>query len=482
MVKATQRSAVLLGFFASAMLLASMPALAEVQNVKVGGDLTVRGFYRRNLDLHDERSSATKGLDQDQFFTSTTGVNVGADLTENVSTFFRLVNERDWNTASVGTTGTNNNDVALSQAYVTLKELFYSPLTLKIGRQPIVWGRGFILGSGLVPATLQRGDDIHTSFTPNEFTDFTAFDAFRATLDLSGVGGMGFPLTAEYVYIKLVENNVGQNDDVNLQGVNFGTRFDKANSEVEAYLLNKRDKSSAVNIANKPGSITTMGVRGSTQPGNGCMIWGELAYQFGKRVTDPSSILTAGKDTQGWAANLGLEHTFTGVAMTPKIGAEWRYYSGRDLDGAVPGWSIIAPGYFTTALREFQTASSITGFYPNDQQYFRNGANGAGTGAQTNQNEFGFFGSLKPIEDLTISPRLSFFVLPVGAYPVGPDGVKTTKRKHYAGTEWDTNVVYNYTDDVQFGLLYALFASGDVYRRPNDSTAQELISSVSVKF
>ena len=48
MVKATLRSAVLLG-----LLVWSTPGFAEVQNVKVGGDITVRSFFRSNLDLND---------------------------------------------------------------------------------------------------------------------------------------------------------------------------------------------------------------------------------------------------------------------------------------------------------------------------------------------------------------------------------------------------------------------------------------------
>ena len=48
--------------------------------------------------------------------------------------------------------------------------------------------------------------------------------------------------------------------------------------------------------------------------------------------------------------------------------------------------------------------------------------------------------------------------------------------------EWDTVVTYNYTDDVQFGVIYGLFLPGSVYRSPTDAAAQELITSVSVKF
>jgi len=178
-MKATLYSAVLLGLLAW-----SMPSFAEVQNVKVGGDTTVRGFYRKNLDLHDEGSDPGTGLETDRFFMHTTGVNVGTDLTENVSAFIRITNERDWDSTN---TAEAAGDIDLSQAYLTLKELFYSPLTLRVGTQPIVWGRGFIIGSNLFPSVNSTGDDRNASISANEYTDFTAFDAIRATLDLSNV-------------------------------------------------------------------------------------------------------------------------------------------------------------------------------------------------------------------------------------------------------------------------------------------------------
>jgi len=465
------------------MVAASVPSFAEVQNVKVSGDVTARGFYRRDLDLHNEKNAKEKSFDRDNFFMSTVGLNVAADLTENVSAMLRLTNERDWNLT--GTTS-NAEDFALSQGYVTLKELFYSPLTVRVGRQPIVWGRGFVLGSNLFPGVNGRGDDVHGAISADEFTDFTAFDAVRATLDLSGVAGLGTPLSLDYVYIRSDENDVGANDDVTLQGANLSARFESWNSEMETYFLNKRDNSSATATNDNHGSLSTLGVRGSVQPVEGSSVWGELAYQFGDEVTDPAGILLAGKSHQAWAANLAAEYTFADVPTTPKVGVEWRYYSGKNREGYTSGWATIAPGYFTTVLREFQTPSSVVGFYPNDQQFMaRDGiSSGAGTASGSNQNEFAVFGSLKPIEDLTIAPRLSWFFLPVGAIPVGPGagGQRTKDRKHYAGMEWDTILTYDYTDDVQLGFIYALFAPGNVYRSPNDSTAQELISSVSVKF
>ena len=324
--KATLASVVFLG-----LVLVSMPSFAEVQNVRVGGDVTVRGFWRSNLDLHDEGGAREGGnatlLDRDNFFMQTTAVNIGADLTENVSATLRIANERDWDSTGVEATG----DVDLSQAYLTIKELFYSPLTLRLGTQPIVWGRGFVLGSNLLPSVNALGNDRNASITANEFTDFTAFDAIRATLDLSNLGGVNLPLTADYVYIKVDENAAGGSDDVNIQGVNLSSRFDALNSEVEAYYLNKRDKTTTpAGSSTKTGSVNTLGFRGSTQPVEGAYLYGELAYQSGRRPVDPAGVLTTGDSVQAWATNLGAEYTLANVATTPKIGGEWRFYSGKE--------------------------------------------------------------------------------------------------------------------------------------------------------
>ena len=197
-------------------------------------------------------------------------------------------------------------------------------------------------------------------------------------------------------------------------------------------------------------------------------------------------MLASGDNQQAWAADFGAEFTAEDVAMTPKIGAEWIFKSGKDVDGAVSGWDPISPGYFTTALREFQTGSGLSGaaFYPNAQRYFANGRVGnSGTSAVTNQHQLSIYGSLKPIEDLIIAPRLSWFILDEGAFPSElTAGTQTAKRKHYAGMEWDTVLTYNYTDDVQFGAIYGLFAPGSIYNSAHHDTAQELITSVSVKF
>src|SRR3989338_11126925 len=87
-----------------AICMMAAPAMAEVQNVRVGGDLTVRGIWRDALRFSEDRSNGagpTTGntlgeSGQDAFFQSALGLNVSADLTDNVSVDTRLLNQRVW--------------------------------------------------------------------------------------------------------------------------------------------------------------------------------------------------------------------------------------------------------------------------------------------------------------------------------------------------------------------------------------------------
>ena len=115
--------------------LIAVPGFAEVQNIKVSGDITLRDFARNGITL-----DGTLGGDE-RFFTSTARLRFDADLTDNVSAVLALFNERDW-----GRDAANQTDVNIEQAYITLKEYFYEPLTIRIGRQPLWFGKGMIVG------------------------------------------------------------------------------------------------------------------------------------------------------------------------------------------------------------------------------------------------------------------------------------------------------------------------------------------------
>ena len=516
MVRATLRSAVLLG-----LLACSVPAYAEVQNVKVGGEVNVRGFYRKSLRLNDAVTNGTGGgsttvvdctdlspgvsggcsapdgdSSGDQFIQQLTAVDIGADLTENVAAQVRVINQRVWGSPAEDATNTTNsstanadaNQVQLSLANVTLKELFYSPLTVTLGRQRLWFGRGFIVGSRLLAADA----DPNGALAADEFTDLTAFDAIRGTLDLSGILG-GTPLTLDGVFAKVNENEPGSADDINLTGVNLGTHFDSMNGEAEAYYWNKRDNDLArtggaggEDLATNP-QANTLGFRGSIAPAKGLSTWGELAYQWGRRIVTSITFDAegdAGDQYQAWAANLGLDYTLGGTAWTPTLGGEWIFYSGDNGDGggsgstvgsAIGGWDPVYRGQFTSLIREFQGA----GFYmPSQSGSTVGGTFNNVTNSTTNQHQLALHAALKPLEDLSVDNRFTWFIADKGIKPT----TQRVKTEKYFGSEWDVNANYAYTDDVQMGLVYGLFFPGSVFKSPHDNTAQELVTSVSVKF
>ena len=119
-----------------ALVLIAGSSYAEVQNIKVSGDIQALAIYRNNYDLEDRgwTNPLGSGLatelpnplteDKDSLFMSVVRLRVDADLTDNVSASVRLANLREWDTINNAA-----EDIYVDLAYVTLKEMLYSPLT-----------------------------------------------------------------------------------------------------------------------------------------------------------------------------------------------------------------------------------------------------------------------------------------------------------------------------------------------------------------
>jgi len=206
----------------------AVPASAETQNIKVSGDIKAAYVFQGNMDYVDDG-------DNMNFFIQQIGVNVEADLTDNVSTYIRLINEREWDAAdqagTIGTPTSNKSfDILLDEAYVTLKEMLYAPLTVKIGRQNIWLGKGLVVGNS---GNWSAGQ---LTTTVQEQSDMTAFDAVRATLDYD-------PWTVDLIYSKMDANTngtaafVNNRDDLDMYIANVGYDFTKYDAEAEAYYI-----------------------------------------------------------------------------------------------------------------------------------------------------------------------------------------------------------------------------------------------------
>ena len=410
----------------------SVVSEAAVQNVKIGGDITSYAFYRNDYDLNSSDDS-----DNDVgFFSTITRINISADLTDNVSSFILISNERDWDKES---DSTGSTDINLDYAYITLKDAFSLPLTLKIGRQEIIFGNAMVVANSGTTSTAMTADD---------YSARSAFDAIRATLDYN-------QWIIDLIYSKIDEVYEAANqEDEDLYGVNITYEFSKYDAEAEGYLFVK-------DADNK--DIYTLGTRGSLSPLKNLTLNAELAYQFG----DYSTQVGASRDQNAWAGELFGSYTFNSK-YEPEIKLGYYYRSGQKANkttGDYKGWD---PMY------EDQIYGRI-------YDYLFAGENG---GDNSNVHIINIGISSKPIEALSLNVDYYHYILDesfaAGPHPVDSSFTMTTDRN--MGDEVDIVAEYSYTEDVTFGLELNWFFPGDAFAETNNDTANQAVGYVSVAF
>jgi len=433
-------------------------AYAEVQNVKVGGDLSMSGVSRDNFGLNTN-TAGNKHFDKESMFMSQIRLRIDADLTDNVATTVRLINERDWEQESVAST-----DIDLDLAYVTLKEFLYSPLSLTVGRQEIKFGNGLIIGN----AKNYAGAGAVFAGVPTDLSLRKAFDAIRATLNYD-------PLVVDLVYSKIRERfNRGttaapQNDDQNLYGINASYDIRK-DTKVEAYLFNKTDHNdAAVAATNKPDMVNTIGALVSTTAVPNLKASLEGAYQFGHR-----RVASGQTDYKAWALQGMATYDIKAIKQldkyAPQVGVSYTYLSGNKV----------------TDESDYQLWDAM--FY--DQAQVLNSIPYAII-PFSNLQVLNLKANAKPMEDVTLLANYGYYRLAQKASTLtapfsDSDGTAyytatPLRGKKELGSALDLTAIYDYTEDVQFGLTSGIFFPGAAYDNKNGK-AYQLIGSMKVTF
>ena len=446
---------------------------AAVQNVKVSGDISLSGVMRNHLTLKDS-AGVTDFSESINALLSQVRVRVDADLTDNVSTTVRLLNERVWGDeadADTYTAKSNNTNISLDLAYVTLKEFLYSPLTLTLGRQELRFGNGLIVGD---PDTNGIADGHLTSarYLPNSLDDLSmrkAFDAIRATLDYK-------PLVVDLVYSKIDENHVNTNNDVNLYGVNAGYEVNK-DLNTEAYYFQKtRDVGAGPAVSSKSENTRVIGLRGVYTGIENMLLGLEGAYQFGNHITSAAlypddTVRLAGSSSKvdAYAIQSIMQYAFPKVKYEPIARFAYTYLSGDKYLSAkdnYKGWNPMFEDQAGGTL-----FNKILGY--------------------SNAQLFNLCGIVKPMEDVTA--KLDYYYIRLNqpysalATAVRLSGVPTDpaykmKGAHSLGQEVDLLLTYDYTEDVQFALNTGAFIPGEAFSHENDATATQVIGSMKVTF
>jgi hypothetical protein len=172
-------------------------------DIEVGGDIQVRGIYRKDFGLTQAESKS------EDWFDSYVRAYVEGNPSPYVSAYVRVIGERDFGAEGVTTTDPvtgaqetdNTTQIDLDLAYLVLSEAWGSPATIIIGRQELLYGEGFLIGRNNTyrNATYER--------SPRK-----AFDAARVSFLLA-------PFTLDVFTVLIDEGYDGS--DVNLHGVNL---------------------------------------------------------------------------------------------------------------------------------------------------------------------------------------------------------------------------------------------------------------------
>lgn len=446
---------------AGAVALTAVPAFASVQNVRISGWTDNTFIHRAEFDL----GRGAGGTDEQNLLINQTGLQVDADLTDQVSVVIALISERGW--GADGGSSASTSEIDLHLAYVTLKEMLYSPLTLVVGRQTFSFGNGLVFDA--TGANNVAPGDSGIRSIAQDLTKQTAIDAIRAILDYN-------PLTVTIFYSKVDQNRVtldDRDDDVDLWGVNANYQLgDDMDSVVEAYFFKYRDKSgNHLGSGAKTDSIKVTGARISTNPVEGLNLQAELAHQGGnKEVTTGFNRRRSAWAVQG-IVNYQLpvleEYKPLGQYIYTKVTGDTDGTTNQtDYSGWDPGFEAQGGGHIYNSLFDL-----------------------------TNMHIHSLYLTVEPMEDVTTRLALTGLWLErsysdstfsVAGFLRQPDGGTTGAHinpdSKFLGKEINLDVTYDYTEDVQIGASLGYFLPGSLFDNENNSTAKQLLVSMNVAF
>jgi hypothetical protein len=355
-------------------------ASADLDNLDIGGDVKVMGVYTENTVLFDDDS-----VDQDDFLRLEAHLWFQADLSDNVTAKISLEVDRDMETALLEPSGyldveVNDLGVYLEEAWVQMAYMYDSAISMKLGRQFIELGDGFIVGDA-------------NPFFPIAMTqlgewEVSPFDAINVWYD--GDDWMLTGIFAKVTEERTLDNmtNIGDTDMYALYfSYNgwedyvwdlYGLLVDMNGVPTMAALANQYLGLGLPN--NLDANVYAIGTRFAGSPWDGWKFKVEGVYEFGKIDTIGDEM-----DIKAWAVEAGLNYTWDSEYQ-PMIGLTYVYKSGDD-DG---------DSDFETYLSLFENRTYGEIF----ETYARLG----------NLHVFNLYGGFNLSEDVAVSMKYYYFM------------------------------------------------------------------------
>ena len=439
---------------------------ADVQNIRLSGDIRIRGYFLDSAGASTDIAPVGQYKGNESFISQRTRVSCEADLEDHVLVVVTLKAESLWgsddeavnNASGAGNAGFNGSidrawDIGVDEAYIQFNEIFYTPATLKLGRQFLQYGRGLILSS-----------------VEQEYN----YDAGRLVLDY-------YPLTIDIVGAELVNNQSfgGQPSHDGANDLLFvNARYELSDSsikDIEAYVgWVSQGHSGSITSSRVPATLAgsspiIVGLRADINPVDALQTWVEAAYEFGANGTNVTGTIGA------FLLNAGGKYTFKDVQWVPVLNGNFIYASGggRGTDTGVGNaqfrpWFDYADGYNGYLFMPALTDTAI----------------------------FNLGASVKPYENTTLALQCYYYMKADKYGLAGSNGnvdwggpswatlaAGNTGNDADLGWELDGILGYDYSKDVRAQLVYGAFLPEKAYQNAGISrVAEEVRAEVNVKF
>ena len=284
-----------------------------IDNVKItwGGDFRLRYEYKQDFDFNDEVN------DKDGLWYARTRFNMGANFNNKVLLFFEGLDSREWVSNLSPKTQKDNFD--LHQLYFLLSKPNDLPVSLKVGRQELIYGAKRLVSAPTWSNNIRSFDAVKVTYNPKLFD----VDLFWGNV-------------VQYFDRKFNDGKFGEHFFglyTTYKGIQ-GSRFD-------LYTLNLIDKHRLVTGEDKHEGDSeryTVGTRGEGKlPRYDAWGYGyEFAYQCGDKASDK---------IKAYAYHVDLNYSFTKFLAQPMIKIEYNFATGDNdpKDGKAETFNPLFP-------------------------------------------------------------------------------------------------------------------------------------------
>jgi hypothetical protein len=224
-----------------------------------------------------------------------------------------------------GFAGQGNDEVSLYQSYIEMNDIGDYPFMVRVGRQELVYGREWLIGNNSAGVNFSglAFDALKVSYDDDMF----AIDAWASKL-------------ADFSSPLAVRTGIEEDADIDFYGA-YGTYKGIENMAIDLYALLVRDAQSndAVLGTNDTSDVMTLWTLGGRVAGAwdvmgmlpGMLDYNvEAAFQFGDNNLSSALDPRDSGEFGGWAFNAMAGYTFTDVQWTPRLEAEYAFFSGDD--------------------------------------------------------------------------------------------------------------------------------------------------------